>query len=84
MKAKCGGLLTNLSFFQIGQSSYIDPFTGYTVFTEEFLRKRKTCCGSGCRHVSPLFTWNNNSYYLLLLVIVIIINMVVLQHYYFY
>ena len=57
-----------LSFFQIGQSSYIDPSTGYTVFTEEFLKKRRTCCGSGCRHVSPLFLINSYSALLLLLV----------------
>ncbi|MCC6458964.1 MAG: hypothetical protein IT260_00745 [Saprospiraceae bacterium] len=23
---------------------------GYWVFTEEYLRKRGKCCGSGCRH----------------------------------
>ena len=28
---------------------YIDPATGYSVFTEAHL-KRKPCCGNGCRH----------------------------------
>lgn len=33
-----------------GENGYLDPVTGYMVFTEEFLSKRKTCCGNGCRH----------------------------------
>jgi len=33
-----------------GESSYIDPHTGFHVFTEIGLRRRGTCCGSGCRH----------------------------------
>ena len=33
-----------------GELSYIDPATGYTVFTEAYHRKRGRCCGSGCRH----------------------------------
>jgi len=33
-----------------GESSYIDPPTGFHVFTEIGLRRRGTCCGSGCRH----------------------------------
>ena len=28
---------------------YIDPATGYCVFTEAYL-KRKPCCSNGCRH----------------------------------
>ncbi|MBX2993840.1 MAG: hypothetical protein KF681_03440 [Bdellovibrionaceae bacterium] len=32
-----------------GKDFYIDPETGYHVFTELGLRKRP-CCGSGCRH----------------------------------
>jgi diphthamide synthase (EF-2-diphthine--ammonia ligase) len=31
-------------------NTYIDPSTGYSVFTEEALRKRGKCCGNGCRH----------------------------------
>ncbi len=33
-----------------GHSSYIDPETGYHVFTALGLRRRGRCCGSGCRH----------------------------------
>jgi hypothetical protein len=33
-----------------GLDTYIDPATGYTVFTELSHRKRGKCCGSGCRH----------------------------------
>ena len=32
------------------QPTYIDPATGYTVFTAYYLKSRGTCCGSGCRH----------------------------------
>lgn len=30
--------------------TYIDPITGYNVFTEFAHRKRGRCCGSACRH----------------------------------
>lgn len=33
-----------------GESFYIDPQTGFHVFTEIGLRRRGHCCGSGCRH----------------------------------
>ncbi|HEU5074015.1 MAG TPA: DUF5522 domain-containing protein [Polyangiaceae bacterium] len=33
-----------------GESSYIDPDTGYRVFTQLGLERRGTCCGCGCRH----------------------------------
>jgi len=33
-----------------GQRHYIDPETGYTVFTQLFMIDRGWCCGSGCRH----------------------------------
>jgi ATP-binding cassette subfamily B (MDR/TAP) protein 1 len=33
-----------------GQTTYIDPSTGYQVFTEVAHLKRGKCCGSGCRH----------------------------------
>ncbi len=32
------------------QSVYIDPDTGYKVFTEFAHLKRGKCCGSKCRH----------------------------------
>ncbi len=33
-----------------GEASYVDPETGFHVFTEVGLRERGRCCGSGCRH----------------------------------
>jgi hypothetical protein len=33
-----------------GESTYIDPETGYTVLTEVAHRKRGKCCGNACRH----------------------------------
>ena len=33
-----------------GDLMYVDPVTGYSVFTELAHKKRGTCCGSGCRH----------------------------------
>ncbi|XP_050950675.1 uncharacterized protein C1orf53 homolog [Labeo rohita] len=32
------------------KKTYIDPKTGYNVFTEFAHRKRGRCCGSACRH----------------------------------
>ncbi len=32
------------------EPTYIDPVSGYSVFTADFLRQRGGCCGSGCRH----------------------------------
>ncbi|XP_051549817.1 uncharacterized protein C1orf53 homolog isoform X2 [Myxocyprinus asiaticus] len=32
------------------ERTYIDPTTGYKVFTEFAHRKRGRCCGSACRH----------------------------------
>jgi hypothetical protein len=32
------------------QNSYIDPKSGYTVFTSHFHQKRGVCCGNKCRH----------------------------------
>ncbi|KAJ2061350.1 hypothetical protein GGI17_003116 [Coemansia sp. S146] len=33
-----------------GEQTYIDPATGYTVFTELSHRDRGYCCGNACRH----------------------------------
>ncbi len=33
-----------------GQSTYIDPETGFMVFTCVALKARGYCCGRGCRH----------------------------------
>jgi hypothetical protein len=35
---------------QQGLTNYLDPVSGYTVFTEVFHRKRGKCCGNKCRH----------------------------------
>jgi diphthamide synthase (EF-2-diphthine--ammonia ligase)/ABC-type Fe3+-hydroxamate transport system substrate-binding protein len=35
---------------EAGKLSYVDPETGYNVFTELAHQKRGKCCGSGCRH----------------------------------
>jgi hypothetical protein len=33
-----------------GRSHYLDPATGFLVFTGPALAARGHCCGSGCRH----------------------------------
>jgi hypothetical protein len=33
-----------------GEPGYVDPVTGYFVFTAAELLERGTCCDSGCRH----------------------------------
>lgn len=33
-----------------GGERYVDPTTGYVVFTELYHLRRSRCCGSGCRH----------------------------------
>jgi hypothetical protein len=33
-----------------GRDTYVDPETGFEVFTAAYLLRRGTCCGSGCRH----------------------------------
>ncbi|XP_040215817.1 uncharacterized protein C1orf53 homolog isoform X2 [Rana temporaria] len=33
-----------------GQEGYLDPHTGYVVFTRIAHLKRGKCCGSACRH----------------------------------
>jgi hypothetical protein len=33
-----------------GDDTYIDPETGYAVFTAAYLAERGTCCDNGCRH----------------------------------
>jgi len=39
------------------QSTYIDPATGFTVFTELAHLKRGKCCGNQCRHCP--YGWSN-------------------------
>jgi hypothetical protein len=33
-----------------GQDGYVDPDSGYHVFTAAYLGERGSCCGSDCRH----------------------------------
>jgi hypothetical protein len=33
-----------------GESTYVDPETGYLVLTSTMLKDRGECCASGCRH----------------------------------
>jgi len=33
-----------------GRDGYVDPATGYVVFTAVYLADRGTCCANGCRH----------------------------------
>ncbi|MBX2860588.1 MAG: hypothetical protein KTR14_05100 [Vampirovibrio sp.] len=32
------------------EMSYVDPVTGYQVWTALYLKQQGTCCDSGCRH----------------------------------
>lgn len=36
--------------FESRRPTYVDPDTGYSVFTASFLKDRGYCCGNGCRH----------------------------------
>ena len=40
----------NREAIEKGDSGYIDPDSGYYVFTSAYLYRRGKCCGSGCRH----------------------------------
>jgi hypothetical protein len=33
-----------------GMSTYLDPRTGFTVLTADYLSDRGYCCSAGCRH----------------------------------
>lgn len=35
---------------EAGDDTYVDPVTGFDVFTAAYLADRGTCCGTGCRH----------------------------------
>ena len=41
---------SHLDACQRGERSYLDPKTGYMVFTAVALRDNGRCCGCGCRH----------------------------------
>jgi hypothetical protein len=40
----------NKKAIENSQDIYVDPETGYKVFTAKFLLEREYCCGCGCRH----------------------------------
>jgi cob(I)alamin adenosyltransferase len=42
---------------KLGSTTYVDPFTGFTVFTELAHLHRGVCCGSQCRHCP--YGWTN-------------------------
>ncbi|MSV43466.1 MAG: hypothetical protein F2911_08350 [Actinobacteria bacterium] len=33
-----------------GDTGYLDPATGWWVFSAAYLAAREACCGNGCRH----------------------------------
>lgn len=35
-----------------GISHYVDPLSGYKVFTKDALARRFECCGNACRYMS--------------------------------
>jgi len=39
-----------------GEPVYLDPVSGFSVFTADFLASRNYCCDSGCRHCPYLST----------------------------
>mmetsp|Transcript_37409 Transcript_37409/g.62978 ORF Transcript_37409/g.62978 Transcript_37409/m.62978 type:complete len:107 (+) Transcript_37409:323-643(+) len=43
------GKVLHQKALEVGAETYIDPASGYNVFTEVALRKRP-CCGNRCRH----------------------------------
>lgn len=45
-----------LHYVQAKKQMYVDPSSGYKVFTEYAHLHRGKCCGSACRHVSSLFS----------------------------
>jgi diphthamide synthase (EF-2-diphthine--ammonia ligase) len=56
----CGGLNRDIEDLHRaacarGDASYVDPATGYDVFTADTLLSRGKCCGCGCRHCADAF-----------------------------
>ena len=42
----------HLQAMENGEDSYLDPRTGYSVFTSRYLLSRRKCCASKCRCAS--------------------------------
>jgi len=47
---RAGILAAHVAALVSGSDTYIDPASGYDVFTAAFLAERGTCCDTGCRH----------------------------------
>lgn len=43
-------LAAHAAALDAGAPTYVDPATGFVVFTAAFLLGRGTCCDTGCRH----------------------------------
>jgi hypothetical protein len=43
-------LVAHASALRSGEPGYIDPVTGFMVWTAAYLADRRTCCANGCRH----------------------------------
>ena len=46
--------LNNIYYVQAKKRMYIDPASGYKVFTAYAHLQRRKCCGTACRHVSSV------------------------------
>ncbi|MEZ5204547.1 MAG: DUF5522 domain-containing protein [Acidimicrobiales bacterium] len=42
-----------------GLSTYLDPATGFTVLTSQYLADRGYCCSTGCRHCPWAEAWDH-------------------------
>ncbi|KAL0049090.1 hypothetical protein WJX82_006101 [Trebouxia sp. C0006] len=40
----------HVAAIEAGQTTYVDPATGYKVMTEQALRQQSVCCANRCRH----------------------------------
>lgn len=43
-------LAAHAAAMEAGSATYVDPATGYQVFTAAALVARGSCCETGCRH----------------------------------
>jgi Family of unknown function (DUF5522) len=43
-------LMAHAEALQAGKPGYLDPATGFMVWTAAYLAARGTCCDNGCRH----------------------------------
>jgi len=50
ISAMCRWMAAHDDAVRAGSKLYIDPDTGYNVFTSLAHKERGKCCGNGCRH----------------------------------